>query len=105
MKKSATATRNRNLRIRPSSAASSLYRRSTYSKTNQAGSNFNTTSFYRKKKAPKFFENTRVDSCKSIVMKNGKPMALPFNASKRCLNFSNNKTPIHLPENKFSIYR
>ena len=36
------------------------------------------TNIAHKNRSPVFFQNTRVDSCNHVTMKNGRPMAIPF---------------------------
>ena len=36
------------------------------------------TNFAHKERSPIFFQNTRVNSCNHVTMKNGKAMAVPF---------------------------
>ena len=36
------------------------------------------TNVAHKARSPLFFQNTRVDSCNHVTMKNGRPMAVPF---------------------------
>lgn len=61
--------------------------------------------FNRNTQGPKFFRNTRVSTCRKIKIKNGKPVAVPFRSSRKCLTFSQNMTANQMDTGNSSIYQ
>ena len=60
---------------------------------------------FRNSRGPKFFRNTRVSSCRRIQMKNGKPKAVPFRLSRRCLQYNKNFAKAQKDKDTESIYQ
>lgn len=84
------------LRCRPHSAApisNGLQRRASESLLMK-----NTT-------GPEFFRNSRVSTCREIKLENGKPVAVPFRSSRKCLTFKKNMSAKQIDIGNNSIYQ